>query len=339
VPRSASQRGGHILGDPAGLPNDSSAVARAVAAAWQRRRGLLGKTQILRAVHGAADGLPGLAVDVAGAFAIAHWYGDAEHPALEAILDGVSDALPVSGVYLKRRPAEAHRLGEDARRRLCPTEPVRGTAATERYEATEGDIMFVIRPAAGLSYGVFPDQRDGRARVREAAAGKRVLNLFAYTGGFSLAAALGGAAKTVAVDAAPSALEWMAWNFAANDLALGADHLAVRADAFDFLGRAERRDERYDVVVCDPPGFSKVGRRRWSARADLPDLIGRCLAVTADGGVVALSVNVHSIRTAEFERTVRRAAPGCAVTFPAPPPDFPPIDGEAHLKSAWIVRS
>ena len=99
--------------------------------------------------------------------------------------------------------------------------------------------------------GLFLDQRDNRRRIRAQARGKDVLNLFAYTCGFSVAAAAGGAASTVSVDLSPKALEWGRANFALSHLD-PSDHQFIKSDAFDYLRRAARQGKRFDIIILDP---------------------------------------------------------------------------------------
>ncbi|MBZ0253106.1 MAG: class I SAM-dependent methyltransferase, partial [Candidatus Methylomirabilis sp.] len=161
-------------------------------------------------------------------------------------------------------------------------------------------------------------------------------NLFAYTGGFTLAAALGGAEATVTVDAAASACRWAGRNLVLNGFAAGEAHRIVRADAFDYLRRAARKSERYGLVVCDPPGFATVGRKRWSAERDLAELVALCRAVLPPGGEMLVTVNLHSMPEKAFAAAVAEGLGPSAgfATYP-PPRDFPLAGGRAHLKTAW----
>lgn len=331
-------RSAHLLGGPARLPKGADEIARLARAAWAKRRPLLARTEILRAVHGEADGLPGLAVDWAAGWAVLHWYGtllefDARR---DALLPALAAAVGARGVYLKVRPPEASKVREAEKDALCPAAPVRGEPAPEELVAREGDLRFALRLGEGFSYGVFPDQRDNRARVRKAAKDRRVLNLFAYTGGFTVAAALGGAEGTVTVDAAAPACRWAERNLVLNGFAAGGAHRIVRADAFDFLRRAAKKGERYDLVVCDPPGFATVGRKRWSAERDLAALVALCAAALAPGGEMLVTVNLHSMPEKAFASAVAEGlGPGAGFATYPPPRDFPAAGGQAHLKTAW----
>jgi 23S rRNA (cytosine1962-C5)-methyltransferase len=166
-------------------------------------------------------------------------------------------------------------------------EPVRGDPPAE-IVITEDDARFAVDVRAGQKTGFFLDQRDNRRTVRRHAAGQRVLNLFAYTGGFSLHAALGGAARVTSVDLAPPAIAGLERNLALTGLPTAAHELAI-ADAFDFLARAARQRRRWDLVIVDPPSFAPSERTRPAALAAYHKLAAAALAVTEPGGRFALS--------------------------------------------------
>src|SRR5207247_8512608 len=122
-------------------------------------------------------------------------------------------------------------------------------------EVRENGIRFLVDLARGQKGGLFLDQRENRAEVGRRARGKSVLNLFGYTGGFSLYAAAGGATGTDTVDAAAPAPAAARRNFQRNGLDLGAAGFHA-ADAFEFLEEAARKRRRWDVVISDPPSFA-----------------------------------------------------------------------------------
>jgi 23S rRNA (cytosine1962-C5)-methyltransferase len=199
-----------------------------------------------------------------------------------------------------------------------------------------------VRLGDGLSTGVFLDQRANRRRIRELSAGKSVANLFAYTCAFTVAAALGGAKRTVSVDAAPVALERGRANLAHAGLLERGEHAFVAGDAFTWLARAGRRSERYDVVVLDPPSYSSTKRGRFVADSDYVDLAAAALAIVAPGGCLLACTNHRGISASRFRRILFDAArkAGRDVTqlrdLPEPA-DFPvAIRGAAHTKSALL---
>src|SRR5690606_1581600 len=130
---------------------------------------------------------------------------------------------------------------------------------SERLVVEEQGLKFWVNLGDYLDTGLFMDHRLTRARVRKEAQGKRFLNLFAYTGAFTLYAAAGGAARTVTVDLSNTYLDWAEENLALNGLA-DARHTLIRADVMPWLEAQRDEPDRYDLVVCDPPSFSTSKR-------------------------------------------------------------------------------
>ena len=155
---------------------------------------------------------------------------------------------------------------------LAPAQPVYGPDLGE-FVAHEEGLAYVIRPGDGLSTGLFPDMREGRARVRAWAAGRRVLNTFAYTCGFGVAATAGGATRVLNLDLSKSVLEWGQANYRANGFEPD-PHDFVFGDVFDWLARLAKRGDRFDLVILDPPGFSRTKSRAFSAARDYGELAG-----------------------------------------------------------------
>ncbi len=205
----------------------------------------LAQTNALRLVHGEADGLPGLVVDSYAGHGIALLDGGASEklwlPLLPQLREGFADV----GFVLKS--LSARRVG---RERNWIGEP-----PPEVVKIREGAATMEVDLQRGQKTGLFLDQRENRALVGSRSGGLRVLNLFSYTGGFSLAAALGGAAKTTTVDIAGPAVEAAKRNFALSGLD-PTQHEFAAADVFDFLDQAIARKDTYDLVICDPPSFA-----------------------------------------------------------------------------------
>ena len=171
-----------------------------------------------------------------------------------------------------------------------------GTGGEELVVEEQG-LRFWVNLSDRLDVGLFLDHRLTRARVRAEAAGTRFLNLFAYTGAFTVYAAAGGARATTSVDLSNTYLDWAARNLALNGLA-GAQHALVRADAVAWLDRAARSPERWDLVVLDPPPFSasKGMRGTFDVQRDHLDLLRATLAVLAPGGTLYFSTNYRRFR-------------------------------------------
>jgi 23S rRNA (cytosine1962-C5)-methyltransferase len=327
------------------------ALRRAVERRWGLGRAGAGgdegarATTAFRLVHEDGDALPRLAVDAYGGWLVAQLYGEdgpwQDAARRERVLDALG-ALGFDGVYLKVRPKQANTLVDTRREDLAPRLPVRGVPAPDPLEVLEEGAPLLVRLGDGLSTGVFLDQRSNRARVREMAAGASVANLFAYTCGFTVAAALGGAARTVSVDVSAAALERGRANLERASI-LGDQHAFVAADVFSWLARAERRGERFDLVVLDPPSYSTTRRGRFAASSDYVDLAAAAVRVLSDGGRLLACTNHRGIPAARFRRILFDACrsagrePLQVKDLPAQA-DFPvPAGAEPAMKSALVT--
>lgn len=260
---------------------------------------------------------PDHTVDRFGPVAILSTY--APHtPAQElAIARGLKD---VTTVYVKRRPAKAQ--GAEG---VSPPEPILGPAL-DTLVATEHGLKFEIRPANGLSVGLYLDARDARAWVRAHAQGRTVLNLFAYTCGFGVAALKGQAARAVNVDLSRKVLDWGETNAALNGFTPDRRDF-IAGDCFDWLARFQKKGERFDLVVLDPPSFSTFGKgkpgksKRFRAEKDYPALAAAARAVVAQGGILVACCNLETLSARDFARLVGPTGKTIA-TFGASPEDF-----------------
>ncbi|CAN96710.1 hypothetical protein sce6541 [Sorangium cellulosum So ce56] len=320
-----------------------AAVERAMREAAERRYGIAraGDTTALRLVHGAGDGLPSVSVDLYGEHLVVSLFGAGEGepgaPPRDLVLDA-AHRLGAKGVYLKARPKHASVIVDARREEFAPRHAVRGEDAPEELTVLEHGLPFKVRLGDGLSTGIFLDQRENRRRVRELARGARVLNLFAYTGAFTVAAVAGGARESVTVDVSRGVVAWARDNLAA----IGADpaaHVVVEADVFPWLKAAAQSDRRFDLVVLDPPSFATTKKSRFSAASDFGALAALAFRVLAPGGRLLACTNHRGIARARFRRHLHEAAreAGCDVVqmkdLPDPV-DFPSEPGaESHLKS------
>jgi 23S rRNA G2069 N7-methylase RlmK/C1962 C5-methylase RlmI len=218
--------------------------------------------------------------------------------------------VPASQTYVKQ-----HRRQSGGRQYLRQA----GTGAV--IEVTESGHRLLVNLADYLDTGLFLDHRQTRALVRADAGGRRFLNLFGYTGAFTVYAAAGGARATTTVDLSAGYLDWARRNMALNGLT-GAEHEYVCDDSFAFLERAFlRRGERYDLVVVDPPTFSnskKLGRD-FDVDRDHVRLLEMVLQVLADGGKVYFSTNCRRFRFRDSELCGVQVR---EITAQTVPPDF-----------------
>lgn len=194
--------------------------------------------------------------------------------------------LPLDAVVLKQRHGQSpdNQYGKLAR-------------SARDFVVREGELRFIVNLTDHLDTGLFLDHRDTRALVGNLARGRHVLNLFCYTGSFSIYAARGGAASTTSVDLSKTYLNWAARNFALNGVDTGRNRL-VQTDAMRFLALGRASVERYDLIVLDPPSFSNSKRMQGvlDVQRDHVALIRDCIGLLAPGGELLFSTNLRNFR-------------------------------------------
>lgn len=195
------------------------------------------------------------------------------------------------------------------------------------FEVREHGLRFLVNLDDYLDTGLFLDHRPARVRVAKEAAGKRLLNLFCYTGAFSVHAAGAGAVGTQSVDLSPTYCGWAERNLALNGFS-SPDHAVVRADVFDYLKNGR---DTFDVIVIDPPTVSRSARgRSFEIQRVHRELIGLGLERLERGGLLFFSTND---RRFEMDPRAARGEPCREVTNETTPLDF---RSPAHR--AWEIR-
>lgn len=192
--------------------------------------------------------------------------------------------LPREAIFFKRR----------ARQRGLSQYEKTGQGGKE-FVVTENGNRFIVNLEQYLDTGLFLDHRNTRRMVQERAAGKRFLNLFAYTGSFTVYAAAGGAVSSTTVDMSNTYQEWTRRNFELNGMDLKR-HLLVRADVFVFLEQAVKERQQFDSIVMDPPSFSNSKKMSGvlDVQRDHPQLINQCLKLLTPQGQLFFSNNLRS---------------------------------------------
>lgn len=279
--------------------DDRWVIARATAAAARRFRDplLIGCTG-QRLIHGEADGLPGLVVDHYDTTAVIVCDGAAAMAFWRQRLGDIIAGLEAGGATLQ------HVWLRGDRKARTQGGALRGDAPAEIVIA-EDEARFAVDVRAGQKTGFFFDQRENRRTIRRHAAGMSVLNVFAYTGGFSLHAALGGASSVTSVDSASPAIAAIGRNLALSGLAADAQ-TAIVDDAFDYLARAATRSTQWDLVIVDPPSFARNERARPTALRAYDRLITAALSVTVPGGRFALASCSSHIAEADLLKLAAR---------------------------------
>jgi 23S rRNA (cytosine1962-C5)-methyltransferase len=327
------------------VSDDPALLRRALRLALEQRawlgrmRGMPSPTTAFRLFHGVADGSKRLGLDLYGDFVVAHLF-ELNETCETRLLDAIEE-LGFEGVYLKRHVKQKNELADPRDSRYAPADPVRGRAAPEELIVYERGVPFGVRLGDGLRTGLFLDQRDNRQRVRELAQEKRVLNLFAYTGGFAVAALAGGAAQATCIDASATALRWGQRNV--ERITAQSRHRSWHTDVFEALPRLVRRGERFDLIILDPPSYATTRNRRFVAARDYATLCETCFQLLAPGGQLLGCINHHGTSQAKLRRDLHQAARAARrrlvqVKDLPPPLDFPaPFDGDASTKSVLVT--
>lgn len=315
---------------PGALFADPQLLRRTLELAAARRVGLLrpyetGATTAFRWVHGAADGLPDVFIDVYDRWLVVRVDGD-DRAADERALLSCLETFGFEGAYVKRHPRQANEVVDPDDDQLAPRLPMFGQPAPESFVVYERAVPYEVRLGSGLRTGLFLDQRDNRALVADLAKGKRVLNLFGYTGSFSVAALAAGATAALTVDVSRTALSWAQRNVAR--VAAEERHRIWADDAFVALRTLHARGESFECVVLDPPSYSTTKHGRFRVVKDYPELCAAALRLVAPGGTLIACVNHHGVSYATLRRFVQQAAQtaGCglqSVREQATQRDFP----------------
>jgi 23S rRNA (cytosine1962-C5)-methyltransferase len=225
--------------------------------------------------------------------------------------------VPAANIFIKTRQRKEGRTGQYQKV---------DEARKERI-VKEAGLQFIVNLSDYLDTGLFPDHRITRQLVREAAGGKTVLNLFAYTGAFSVYAAAGGAERVITVDLSKTYLQWAERNMALN-LPNYTAHQTVHADVKQYLEEVEEASA--DLIVMDPPTFSNSKRMEdiLDIQRDHPTLINHCLRALRPGGQLYFSTNFTRF---ELQSAAIRASSLRDITRSTTPFDFPKLKRPCFL--------
>jgi 23S rRNA (cytosine1962-C5)-methyltransferase len=282
------------------VPVDQALFAERLTRAFAlRARCLPPETNAYRLVHGEGDGLPGFTCDRYGECAVLKLDGEAVRAHWAGLLDALKPRLQELGVQ-----SVILRTGKKDEQE---SQVVWGPAPAQEIVVLERGMRLCTNLYAGQKTGLFLDHRETRHRVRQLAHGLSVLNLYGYTGGFSVAAGLGGARQVTTVDLAKPALALADKSYRENGLD-AQQHTCRACDALAYLEAAAKSGERFQLVVADPPNFAPRKSAQENALSAYEALHAAALRVLAPGGIyVAASCSSHVDRAA-FEETLRRGA-------------------------------
>lgn len=262
-------------------------------------------TSAYRLINGEGDGLPGVTVDRYGAHLLLQLYSEAWRPYLSLLSAELQARLSPAGIYEKTRPRETRELGAKGGKKYSRL--LGGRPAPGRSVVQENGLNFLVDLEEGLNTGLFLDQRRNRLDLMERVRGKRVLNLFAYTGAFSVAAAASGATQVTSVDVSAPYLDWAQENFRANRLD-PKRYEFLTGDCFAVLANLRKARRTFDIIVTDPPSFSTTSKSRFTTRQGTAEVVASALPLLAPGGLLITCSNHQKVDLADYLKELRRGA-------------------------------
>lgn len=313
-----------MLSRKKGTVIDEAFIRRRVRDAWNYRRETI-DTSSCRVIFGEADFLPGIVVDKFSdvlvveslALGIDRW----KLTIVEALKELLAkDGILIRGVY-ERSDAKV-RLQEGMER----SKGFIGEPFDTKVEIQENGVRYIVDVEDGQKTGFFLDQKNNRAAIQRLCKGKKVLDCFTHTGSFALNAGIAGALSVLGVDASQLAVDQAIENAALNGLQERVRFLC--ADVFELLPQLEAQGEKYDVVILDPPAFTKSRSSIKNAVRGYREINLRGLKLVRDGGYLATCSCSHFMDPELFAKTIREAAAGAhkrlrQVEFRTQGPDHP----------------
>lgn len=267
---------------------------------------VLDDTDCYRLINSEGDGLSGLTVDRYADYLMLQFYTPAWEDHRDLLGNVLQRVYKPRGIYLKARPQNTRTLAADRRDRFF-SRRLLGHDAPRPLMVRENGLNFQVDLHEGLHTGLFPDQRDNRREIMRHAAGRRVLNLFSFTGAFSVAAAAAGATQVTSVDVSEKYLAVARQNFSVNRLDPRAHRFLV-GDVFSVLKKLRSDRERFDLVLFDPPSFSTTRKSRFSTHGGTARLVAESLPLLKSGGLLAASSNHQKVGEDGYFKELQRGA-------------------------------
>ncbi|MBE7095729.1 class I SAM-dependent rRNA methyltransferase [Bacillus cereus] len=251
-------------------------------------------TTAFRVLNGEGDGLGGLIIDYYNGYYVVSWYSEGIYTFRDEIIAALQKVANFKGIYEKKRFDTKGKYieGDDF---------IAGVRGEFPLIVKENGVNFAVYLNDGAMVGVFLDQRNVRKQIRdEYAKGRTVLNMFSYTGAFSVFAALGGASKTTSVDLANRSLSKTIEQFSVNEVDYEAQDIIVE-DVFLYFKYAVKKKMKFDMVVLDPPSFARSKKYTFSAAKDYKNLLKETIAITENNGIIVASTNCSAFDMKKFK--------------------------------------
>ncbi|MDW0110070.1 class I SAM-dependent rRNA methyltransferase [Sporosarcina aquimarina] len=273
-----------------------------ISAAIERRSNFKLNTQTTayRLFNGEGDGIGGLTIDYFDGYYMVSWYSEGIYSMKHHVYGVLDKIVNAKAIYEKKRfDTKGQYIDQD--------DYVSGTPGDFPIIVKENGMNFAVDLNDGAMTGIFLDQRDVRAALRDKySEGNHVLNTFSYTGAFSVAALSGGAVKTTSVDLAKRSLAKTIEQFSVNGIDYEAQDIKVM-DVFDYFRYAKRHELKFDVVVLDPPSFARSKKYTFSSAKDYTALLQDAIAITEKKGFIVASTNNASFSMKKFKTFIDEA--------------------------------
>ncbi len=279
-------------------------------------------TTAFRIFNGEGDGLGGITVDYYADYAVFSWYNPFIYTQSTDIIAAFRSVYPeIKGIYEKIRfdglSFETRHIG--------------GEIAPEPLAVKENGVTYATYMNEGLMTGIFLDQKEVRGTLANGlVAGKTLLNMFSYTGAFSVAAAFGGASQTTSVDLAKRSLDKTREQFTMNGIDSESQRIYVM-DVFGYFNYAKKKELSYDVVVLDPPSFARNKKKTFSVAKNYGELVQESIDILNKEGLLIASTNAANVSREKFRTMVEQALKNKKVKFD--------IFQEEHLPADFKVAS
>lgn len=320
---------------------NESFFEKKLSAAFKKREHFFedSETTAFRVFNGEGDGIGGLIIDYYDGYYVINWYSKGIYHFKTFVLQVLEKLVEFKGVYEKKRFDTKGQYIED-------DDFVMGERGNFPILVKENGVNFAIYLNEGAMVGVFLDQREVRKTIRDQYAKNRtVLNLFSYTGAFSVFAAVGGASKTTSVDVANRSKAKTTEQFTINGIDAEKQDIIVE-DVFHYFKYAVRKGLQFDMVILDPPSFAKSKKHTFSAAKDYKNLLKDAISITEDKGIIVASTNCSTFDMRKFKGFIDAAFKESGVKYKlreefSLPEDFRTIPGFKegnYLKVVFIEK-
>ncbi|MFC7319637.1 class I SAM-dependent rRNA methyltransferase [Halobacillus campisalis] len=265
-------------------------------------------TTAFRVFNGEGDGIGGFTIDYFAGYYLINFYSEGIYSFRSLILESLQKLVEYTAIYEKKRFGKQGQYIEE-------DEFVAGERGDFPVIVKENGVNFAVYLNEGAMVGVFLDQREVRKKIRdEYAEGQSVLNMFSYTGAFSVFAALGGASHTTSVDLANRSYAKTIENFSLNGIDFEAHDIVVE-DVFQYFKYAKRKNKLFDLIVLDPPSFARSKKTLFKAEKDYTNLLKETIAITEKRGTIVASTNCSTFNMKKFKSFVDTAFKEMNVKF------------------------